>query len=159
MDAYTFDTIACNGVEAALKGTSKMFKMWYTKQGSGFYGVGYWTSKWEGNKDSRYPSCRKLNKRADHLDQCKNEVRTALFTDPINLIEEWMETTYTHPDLQTWLIVYLKKRNNTRFQDIEGLPRSTKIIAEEQDRIGWATICGRKNDKKDPGYANNVHVQ
>ena len=52
MDTETFDVITWNNVEAALKGTSKMFKMWYTKQGSGFCGVGYWTSKWEGNWDS-----------------------------------------------------------------------------------------------------------
>ena len=44
--------IAWNDVEAALKRTSKMFKIWYAKQGSGFYGMGYCTSKWEGNGDS-----------------------------------------------------------------------------------------------------------
>ena len=65
--------IPWNDVEAALKGTSKMFKLWYVKQGSGFCGVGYWTSKWEGNEDSQCPSCRKLNGRDDHLNQCKNK--------------------------------------------------------------------------------------
>ena len=45
MDAETFDMIAGNDVEAALKGTSKMFKIWYAKQGSDFCGVGYWTRK------------------------------------------------------------------------------------------------------------------
>ena len=45
MNAETFDTIAWDDSEAALEGTSKIFKMWYTKQGSRFCGVGYWTSK------------------------------------------------------------------------------------------------------------------
>ena len=45
MDAETFDTITWDDAEAALEGTSKMFKMWYAKQGSGFCRVGYWTSK------------------------------------------------------------------------------------------------------------------
>ena len=53
MDAETFDMIAWNDVEAALKGTTTMFKMSYVKHGSGFYRMGYWTSKWEGNRDSR----------------------------------------------------------------------------------------------------------
>ena len=88
MNAGTFDTIAWDDTEAALEGTSKMFKMWYAKQGSGFCGVGYWTSKWEGNGDSRYQSCRKLNERADHLRQSTNKARTAVFIDQINLIEE-----------------------------------------------------------------------
>ena len=45
MDAEVFDMIAWDNVEAALKGTSEMFKMWHVKQGSGFCGVGYWISK------------------------------------------------------------------------------------------------------------------
>ena len=69
MDAEVFDMIAWNGVEAALKGTRKMLKMWYTTQGSGLCRVGYWSCKWEGNGDSQCPSCRKLNKKADHLKQ------------------------------------------------------------------------------------------
>ena len=137
MNTGNFDTIAWDNTEAALEGTSKMFKMWYAKQGSGFCEVGYWTSNWEGNENSRCPSCKKLNKRVDHLNQCTNKARTAVFMDQINLIEEWMESTYTYPNLQTWLILYLKKRNKTRFQDLEGIPNSMRSIAEEKDRIGW----------------------
>ena len=88
MNAGTFDTIAWDDTEAALEGTSKMFKMWYAKQGSGFCGVGYWTSKWEGNGDSRCPSCRTLNEKANHLNQCPNKARTAVFTDQVTQIEE-----------------------------------------------------------------------
>ena len=85
--------IAWNDVGAALKGTRKIFKMWYAKQRSDFCGVGYWTHKWEANGDSQCPSCRKLNERADHLNPCKNEARTAVFTDQITLMEEWTEST------------------------------------------------------------------
>ena len=72
------------------------------------------------------------------MNQYKNKARTAVFMDQITLIEEWMESTYTHPDLQTWLVTYPRKINNKRFQDLEGLPRNMKAMAEEQDRIGWA---------------------
>ena len=82
------------------------------------------------------------------MNQYKNEARMAVFIDQITLIKEWMESTYTHPDLQTWLIVYLKKRNNKRFQDLEELPRSMKIIAEEQDRIGWANVADGRMTKR-----------
>ena len=88
MDAETFETITWNDAEAALEGTRKMFKTWYAKHGSGFCGLEYWTSKWEGNRDSRCPSCMKLNEMADHLSQCKNEARTAGFVDQLTLIEE-----------------------------------------------------------------------
>ena len=47
MRREVFDTVAWGDVVEALKERSKMFKMWYAKQGSRFCGVGYWTSKWE----------------------------------------------------------------------------------------------------------------
>ena len=90
----------------------------------------------EKGGDSRCPSCRRLNRTADNLNQCQNEFRTAVFVDQIALIEDWMKGTYTHPELQKWLIIYLEKRNRKRFQDLERLPESMRSIAEEQYRIG-----------------------
>ena len=45
MRRKVFDTVAWGDVAEVLKERSKMFKMWYAKQDSGFCGVGYWTSK------------------------------------------------------------------------------------------------------------------
>ena len=69
MDAGTFDYIALDYTDEALEGTSKMFKMWYAKQGSGFCGVGYWSRRWERNGGSQRSSCRKLNEKANYLNQ------------------------------------------------------------------------------------------
>jgi hypothetical protein len=52
-----------------------------------------------------------------------------------------MKGTYTHPDLQKCLIIYLRKRGGRRFQDLEGLPESIRYIVEDQDRIGWAKFA------------------
>ena len=68
--------------------------------------------------------------------------------DETTLIDKWTESTYTHPYLHTWLIVYLKKRNNNIFQDLEGLPRSMKTITEEQDRIEWANVLEGRMTKR-----------
>ena len=89
-----------------------------------------------------------LNERAAHLNQYPNEARTAVFADQANLAEEWMESTYTHPDLQTWLITYLRSRNKVRVQDLEGLPNTMGSIAIEQDRIGWAYFAGGRMMKR-----------
>jgi hypothetical protein len=70
---------------------------------------------------------------ADHLNQCKNEARTAVFMDQIALIEEWIESIYTHIDLQKFLITYLRKQSKKRFHGIEGLPESTGSSAEDQE--------------------------
>ena len=45
MDAEVFDIVIWDDPESALKGTSKIFKMWHAKQESGYCGVGYCTSK------------------------------------------------------------------------------------------------------------------
>ena len=47
MKKEVFDTMAWDDVEETLKERSKMFKMRYAKQGWGYCGMGYWTSKWE----------------------------------------------------------------------------------------------------------------
>ena len=100
MDVAVFDMVAWDDVKFTPKRTSKILKMWHAKQGSESCGVGYWTNKREKSKDSRCLRCTRLNETADHLNQCKNEARMAVFVDQIALIEEWMESTYTHPDLQ-----------------------------------------------------------
>ena len=42
MDAKIFGMVAWDGIKTALKGASKMFKMWHAKEGFGFCGVGYY---------------------------------------------------------------------------------------------------------------------
>ena len=67
-----FDMVAWDDVEEALKERSKMFRIWYAKQGSEYCGVAYWTSKWgetdktakeEELESSRCPSCGMRQKR------------------------------------------------------------------------------------------------
>ena len=41
MGRDTFNTVAWDNIEAFLKGTSKIYKTWYAKQGLGFFKVGY----------------------------------------------------------------------------------------------------------------------
>ena len=139
MDIETFDIVAWDNIEIALKEKSKMFKMWHAKQESCLYVVRYWTSKWRMDGDSRCPSYRRLNGSEDHLNQCQHESRTTALVDQIALIKQWMEGTYTYPDLHKLLMVYLRRRNKNkkRFQDLARLPENMSSIAEEQDRIGW----------------------
>ena len=93
VDAENFDIVACDNVETVLKRTSKMFKMWHAKQGSGFCSVRYWRSKWGKDGESSRLSCRRWNETADHLNRYHNESRGKVFMDHIALIEQWMEGT------------------------------------------------------------------
>ena len=101
-----FDTVVWGDVAAALNERSKKFKMWYAKQGLGFCGVGYWMSKWEKTEkttkeeeieSSRCPSYGMRQEKAAHLNRCKNSSRRAVFERQVQVLEEWMGLTYTHP--------------------------------------------------------------
>ena len=105
MRREVFGTVAWGDVAEALKERSKMFKMWYATQGSGFCGVDHWTSKWEKTdkttkeeeiEASRCPSCDMKQEKAYHLNRCKNSSRRAVFGGQIQALKEWMGSTYTH---------------------------------------------------------------
>ena len=53
MDEETFSSIAWEDIDTAMKATSKMYKLWYAKQGCGYYGVGHWTSRYQPSTDDR----------------------------------------------------------------------------------------------------------
>ena len=76
MDIETFLSISWEDIDAAMKSTSKMYKLWYAKQGCGYCGVGHWTSRYQPGTDDRCPSCCQLDETADHLNRCKCNART-----------------------------------------------------------------------------------
>ena len=94
------------------------------------------------------PNLRETERGGRPFEPMHKRRRTAVFTGRVNLIEELMESTYTHPDLQTWLIIYLRNRNKARVQDLEGLSNSMRSIAIEQDRIGWAQFAEGRMTKR-----------
>jgi len=71
MDKETFSSIAWEDIDAAMKGSSKMCRLWYAKQGCGYCGVGHWTSIYQPGTDDRCSSCYQLDKTADRLNRCK----------------------------------------------------------------------------------------
>ena len=99
--------------------------------------MGHWTSRYQKGTNDRCPSCYHLDETADHLNRCKHAARTSIFEEQVDLIVQWMESTYMDQDLKEWLLIYLRGRDRIRFQDYPGLPDKLKGIAIEQDKIGW----------------------
>ena len=130
MDKATFSSIAWEDIDAAMKGSSKIYQLWHVKQGSGYCGVGHWTSIYQPGTDDRCPSCYQLDETADHLNRCKCDARTRVFDEQVNLIAQWMEETYTHPDLKDGLLMYLRGRDKNKFQDYAGLQETLRGIAK-----------------------------
>ena len=58
----------------------------------------------------------------------------------IQVLEEWMSSTYTHPLLLKWLPTYLRGQGKS-FQLLPNLPKAMRCIAEEQDAIGCTSFA------------------
>ena len=98
------------------------------------------TTEEEELESSRCPSCGMKQEKAHHLNRCKNSSRRAVFERQIQALEEWMGSTYTHPLLEKWLLTYLRGQGKS-FQHLPNLPKAMRLIAEEQDAIGWASFA------------------
>ena len=135
MDEPTFSLIAWDDIDTAMRGSGKMYCLWYSKQGSGYYGVGHWTSRYKKGTNDRCPSCYQLDETADHLDRCKHAARTSIFEEQVYFINQWMETTYMDRGIQKWLISIFGDAIN----QISRLPRANnfKIMARGKAGIGW----------------------
>ena len=70
-----------------------------------------------------------------------------MFEQQVQVLEEWMDTTYTHPALQEWLPTYLREKGKS-FQGLPGLTRKMRSIAEEQVAIGWTNFVEERVTKR-----------
>ena len=70
-----------------------------------------------------------------------------MFEQQVQVLEEWMDTTYTHPELREWLPTYLRGKGKS-FQGLPGLTRKMRSIAEEQDAIGWTNFVEGRVTKR-----------
>ena len=98
------------------------------------------TTKEEELESSRCPSCDMRQEKAHHLNRCKNSSRRAVFERQIQVLKEWMSSSYTHLLLEKWLTTYLKGQGKS-FQLFPNLPKAMRCIAEEQDAIGWTSFA------------------
>merc|ERR1711966_28091 len=107
------------------------------------------TTKEEELESSRCPSCGMRQEKVHHLNRCKNSSRRAVFERQIQVLEEWMSSTYTHPLLEKWLSTYLRGHGKS-FQLIPNLPKAMRRIAEEQDAIGWTSFAEGRVTRRIP---------
>ena len=63
-----------------------------------------------------------------------------MFERQIQVLKEWMSSTYTHPLLEKWLPTYLRGQGMS-FQLLPNLPKAMRCIAEEQDALGWISFA------------------
>jgi hypothetical protein len=95
-------------LDLALKSKTDNYRIWQSKQTSGFYGTQMQVGLYSGEAylNERCPNCRAW-KAGTHLMQCPEIDRTHLLINNVKELEKWMETDdKTDPELwttkQTW---------------------------------------------------------
>ena len=68
---------------------------------------------------------------------CQCPDRSRLFEEHVGIIEEWMESHFTHPLLQQLVGQYMRDRGTRKFKDLNTNTSGTKSFAAAQDKIGW----------------------
>jgi hypothetical protein len=88
-----FEEVDWEHLDHALKSKPSNYKVWQSKQTSGFCGTQVQVGLYSGEMypDKRCPNCGARETNA-HLMQCPDEDRTCLLINSIAELEKWMET-------------------------------------------------------------------
>ena len=131
-----FDTVDWKTRHEALIPRGQNFKLWLTKQSSGFCGTQSMVAHWDPSRDGKCPDCGG-NETSSHLLVCPNHDRTSLLRDQTADFHSWLLTKGTHPDLAYWVPKFVLLRNTRRLSSLSQLPPTMHQIARDIDTIGW----------------------
>ena len=134
-----FDEIDWENLDLALKNKPEGYKVWRSKQNSGFCGTRVQVGRYAGDHlpDEKCPNCGQ-REIAEHLMLCPNRDRTRLLKEQTENLEEWLyKDEKTEPELAYWIPKYIRMRGTTQFAAMGEMSATMRHIAESQDKIGW----------------------
>ncbi len=137
-----FDEVDWGHLDWALKNKPDMYKIWRSKQNSGFCGTRVQVGLYLGTTlpDERCPNCSKMET-ADHLLPCSNKDRTQLLLENTNKLGKWLERDKVmDPELSYWIPKYKLMRGNKSFPDLGAMSPCMKALAKSQDIIGYCNF-------------------
>ena len=134
-----FLAVDWKSLHMTLKGKPDAYRTWLSKQHSGFCGTRVQVSHYSGvdGTDVGCPNCGCVEK-ASHLCVCMNPDRTKLLGEMNDSLAAWMHKGgKTDPEIAYWVPKYVQSRGSVRFQDLGSMSPSMRLLAKEQDLIGW----------------------
>jgi hypothetical protein len=134
-----FEEVDWEHLDVALKNKADMYKIWQSKQTSGFCGTQVKVGMYSGEMtlDERCPNCGR-RKTAAHLMLCPEEDRRRLLIDSVDKLCRWMEADKKmDPELAYWIPKYILMRGDKPFLALGYMSSKLKALAESQDKIGW----------------------
>jgi len=134
-----FEEVDWESLESTLKSKSDMYKIWRSKQNSGFCGTRVQVGRYSGEHqpDEKCPNCGQ-RETAEHLMLCPDVNRTRLLKEQVTNLQEWMEKDdNTDPELAYWIPKYLLMRGTKPLAGMGDMSESMYRLAKSQDTIGW----------------------
>jgi hypothetical protein len=132
-------------LDLALKSKADNYRIWQSKQTSGFCGTRVQVGLYSGEMypDEQCPNCGARETDA-RLMRCPDEDRTRLLIKNVEELEKWMETDgRTDPELIYWIPKYLLMRNDKPFYQLGYMSQELHTLVESQDKIGWRNFTER----------------
>jgi hypothetical protein len=118
---------------------SNMYKIWRSKQHTGFCGTRVQVGKYSGLvcPDEKCPNCGR-RETAEHILICPHEDRTRLLADSTDDLSGWLNQEYlTDLELAYWIPKYILMRGDKPFASLGTMSPRMRALAVSQDKIGW----------------------
>jgi hypothetical protein len=100
-----------------MKNKPNMYKVWHSKQMSGFCGTRVRVGMYSGevSPDKQCPNCRR-RETAAHLILCPDNDRTRLLIENVDKVSKWLDTgSRTDPELAYWIHKYILMQGDEPF--------------------------------------------
>jgi hypothetical protein len=126
-------------LDLALKNKADMYKVWRSKQHSGFCGTMVQVGCYSGKllPDKRCPNCRRWEMAA-HLMLCPDNKCTRLLVKNVDELTTWMsQDNRTDPEILYWIPKYILIRGDKLLSTMGFMSPQFKALATSQDHIGW----------------------
>jgi hypothetical protein len=134
-----------------MKQFPERFWMWASKHMSHFYGVGLMMKRWGFWDNDLCPCCHDPDETTLHLFLCRHYRMTINFDTQIKLMEEWMCSHNTHPDIQRYFSLAIRAQDpNTRFETFSS-PLCQEAAIGQDAAHGLAKPPGRQALKQMEG--------
>lgn len=140
-----FDMVDWESLHEALSKRPEMFRVWLAKQCMGANATRRNMARINRDDDGICPNCKLVSERSDHLNQCTDVGRTALYDESINKLEEWLSRgDQTEPELAFWIVRILRLRGSYQELPWEHMSEAIRIVVQEILYIGWTEFLQGK---------------
>jgi len=134
-----FDEVDWEHLELSQKNKPDTYKIWRSKQNSGFCGTRVQVGRYSGESqpDEKCPNCGQ-REIAEHLMLCPDSDRTRLLKEQVGNLHDWLvKDNNTDEELAYWIPKYLLTRGTKPFAEMGDMSVSMRELATSQDKIGW----------------------